>query len=392
MERMISREEGISPPPRIFSLAGLKGLAALIVFANHFGGAFFEAGLRPWEQFPWLTFFFNGTFMLHVFYTVSGLFTAYSLFRRAGQKHKFLVRLINRYIRLVIPVLLICLIICLMQRLGFYAAYEPMKSITLSTRAERDAVNYYSIYPLWEVFVTAFKAPLVSTTKFTFVIWMLPYIFQGFIVSLIFALLVRSRKPALAVCMLLAGCLFLCITGDFPLASFVIGVLIAYAYLHLDIEKPLFRVLGVLGMAAAFLAGSHWPGDEGRNVITALLLRYLPHCTPLYVAGAAALVAGILILRPLEKLFSARPFVWLGNTSLGIFLTHDMFQIAVGANVFLLVYRLSGSMALSQLAAFLIAAAGTLCGGYVISKHLDPLVARMLSKAWRRIGMEERLS
>lgn len=370
---------------RILSLTGLKGIACLIVMLNHFAGVFFTQGQRPWEQYPLITLLFNGTFMLYVFYAVSGFFVAYSIYHANRQKDNLAEKLFYRYFRLAIPVLVICAAIFVLQRLNLFAAYDQVKYITDSVRSENDAMNYYCKWGVGAVIKTALIAPIKTTTQFTFVLWMLHYIYKGFFVAVILSLITKPMKPLPAACTLLAGCFVLYVLGEYPLMTFAAGVLLANLYMQLDIWEPLRTLLGIVCITGALVAGTHWPNTDANNIFTKAIMHYLPNYVPMFVAGGIALVAGVLLLDILDKLLSRKPFVFLGNISLGVYLIHDMLQIAIGTNVFMLFYHLSGNIVLSRFAAFVSSTAAVIVGAYLIWKYLDPMISRILSKVWDAI-------
>lgn len=95
---------------------GLKGMAALIVVLSHFAYAFFPAmqtaeyesshlGIVEMvvHRSP-LYFFINGEFMVKVFWSVSGFLLA-TLWYKEPHIDKMRHRIINKYLKLVIPIL-----------------------------------------------------------------------------------------------------------------------------------------------------------------------------------------------------------------------------------------------------------------------------------------------
>lgn len=375
---------------RVMSLTGLKGIACIVVMANHFSGVFFSLGQRPWEQFPYVTFLFNGTFMVYVFYTISGFFTAYSIYSFSQHEKSIAKKLFFRYFRLAFPVLVICVAVYILQHLNLYAAYDQVKAITGSARSETTALNYYNKWGISAVIKTALIAPLKSTTQFTFVFWMLHYIYKGFFIAVILSIITKHLKSLPAICTLFTSCIALYSLNKFEFMSFAAGVLLAYIYIYIQIyiRESLRILFGALCIAGALILGSHWPNSEANNIVICTFLQHLPNYVPMFVAGSAALVAGVLLFEPLRKILSSKLFVFLGNISLGIYLVHDILQISTGANIFLMIYRLSENIALSRLAAFTSSTVEVIAGAYLIWKYLDPMISRILSRFWNAIHLD----
>ena len=70
---------------KIDYLNGLKGIACLIVACNHSAGAFFNSSQSEWKSFPF-AIFFNGTFMVSLFFLLSSFFVAFSFLKKGSSE------------------------------------------------------------------------------------------------------------------------------------------------------------------------------------------------------------------------------------------------------------------------------------------------------------------
>ena len=377
----------IDKTKQVDMLTGLKGIACFVVMLNHFAGVFYETEFRPWERYPLVTLFFNGTFMLYVFYILSGFFTAYSLFTKHDNPGQLGKRIFGRYFRLVIPVMAVCLTILIVQHLGFYESYDQVKNITRSVRNDQDAKNYYCTGTLAGVLNTALMCPLKSTTDFSFVFWMLPIIYRGFFVSLIAALLIRPVKQIPATALIVLGCCYYWKFGELSNVAFLAGVLFAYIHVYLSQvpNSKKAKIVGILCVFPALLFGSHWPNSAANNLLMERILNYIPDYVPLHIIGAASLFVCVVTLPAVKKILSTKLFLFLGKISFGVYLLHDLMQIAVGTNIFMLCYRLSGGISVARIAAFLSSTGCTLFCAFIFWKYIDSCVGKTISKLWSAI-------
>ena len=230
-------------PRHVDYLTGLKGFACLVVSFNHFAGMFTDRMVFPWTRFPW-AFIFNGTFLVSVFYLLSSFFIAYSFFKKEDFS-KLGQTLFCRSFRLILPIFFTCILIWGLMKLGAYASYEAVREITNSTRSESDALNYFTSYSFIDTFTVSFSSIYKSTTKLTFVFWMLPQLYKGFFITIFIMLIMNTLKPIAAVITACTACFFINWLMGTGYVIFAVGVLFAFIYTRYDkIFTYTFSIVG----------------------------------------------------------------------------------------------------------------------------------------------------
>ncbi len=213
-------------------LTGLKGIACLVVSVNHCLGAFCNFGL--YKEKPYC-FLYNGSLMVSLFIILSNFFLIYSVLEREDggclRLKELGWKVAKRYFRLAIPLFFVFIIICLMQNLGLFHWYEIL-SITESQRKEADYLNYIVKYTPKEAIFTALSCLFSSTTKFTFVIWMLPALFKSYMLTVLTAVAVYGMKRKYQVgIFVLDGLIYFKFFGGYYVCSVIAG-LVALIYIY----------------------------------------------------------------------------------------------------------------------------------------------------------------
>lgn len=361
---------------KIDYLNGLKGIACLIVACNHFAGAFLSDSQSDWKSFPF-AILFNGTFMISVFFLLSSFFVAFS-FLKKGSSEKLGQSLFLRSMRLVFPIFFVSLFIWVFMNLGFYSVYEPTKELLHTTRKDADAMNYYTVYPIWDVLINSIKVIWVSSTKFTFVLWMIEWLYKGCFIGAVMALIFNRLKTIPAFITIFAADLVLKYYVGSRYRIFAWGVFLAYLFLRKQewFHSKAAKVLSIPALVVAFWFGNYYPNVEMNGIYAPL--RFFTS-EDLFLCAAVLLVLSIFSLQSLQILLSTRTMRFLGDISFAIYLVHDPIEIIVGGKVFLLLYDISGNIQLSIFAAFLISLFFILGAAYLFHRYIEPLCQKASS-------------
>lgn len=361
---------------KIDYLNGLKGIACLIVACNHSAGAFFNSSQSEWKSFPF-AIFFNGTFMVSLFFLLSSFFVAFS-FLKKGSSEKLGQSLFLRSMRLVFPIFFVSLFIWIFMNLGLYSVWQPMKEIIGSIRKDADAMNYHTVYPIWDVLINSIKVIWVSSTKFTFVLWMIEWLYKGCFVAAIMALIFNRLKTLPAFITIFAADLVLKYYVGSRYRVFAWGVFLAYLFLRKQewFHSRVAKVFSIPALVVVFWFGNYWPNTEMNGIYVPLrLFTY----EDLFLYASVLLVLSIFSLQSLQILLSTRTMCFLGNISFAVYLVHEPLQIIVGGRVFLLLYGILGNVQLSVFAAFLISLIFILGAAYLFHRYIEPLCQKASS-------------
>ena len=277
-----------------------------------------------------------------------------------------------RAFRLILPVFFACLFVWLLMKLHAYDGYDQMMAVTLSSRKESDTLNYYTQYSLWQVLKTSVSSVLGSgTTRFMFPLWMLPIMTYGYVISVFVSLCIDKLKPLFAMIAIAVGVYFI---KNYTYDMFLGGVLIAYFFVRQRkwFEWKWISILGILaGIVALWIGNTILPGS---NIKFGYEL--------FYAMGAFCMGVALLIVKPLQKILSLKPMVYLGEISFAIYLLHDPLQITVGTHVFNWIYDCTNRIAYSTLAAFLVSYVTIFAVASLFHNYIEKLCKKISNKLY----------
>jgi peptidoglycan/LPS O-acetylase OafA/YrhL len=331
---------------KIVSLEALRGLAALIVVADHLVYTF-----RPeWKSgidATCLSVFHNGHYAVRTFFVLSGVVLSIGFFRNRDLASLGSAAA-RRYFRLAIPVSAAVSVAFVLHVSGMY--YNAEAADLLGSQGEwirgfyafppdggialRDAaVSSYLPYP--EAF------PFRRT--YDVVLWTMRVEFRGsFIVFAFLAFFgrLRNRWVFYLTCVALCGAF-----RQFYIIDFLVGVALA----DLASRRPV--TVSNASWAGAVLIGLIC-GDA--RVFQWLLTLGLPSPGGLYEliqsAGAGLLVSAALGAGGIRRAMELRPVAWLGTVSFPLYLIHIPMICSVGCGTFVLLRGYSGIEAASLVA------------------------------------------
>lgn len=378
---------------RIAYIDGLRGIACILVFVNHFLMAFFPAsylggdtishipgGLDTWYASAPVSVLTNGNFWVCVFFILSAYVLSYKILSHADREnaldsisHSFL----KRYFRLFLPVFCVCVLILIFSRLGLFvnnAAAAVTGSGLMTGRYE---------YPLsfYELFSSAFaRIWFKADETFSNSFWMLSTLFLGGFLSSILSIMAGKRNRRMLFLYAFFALIFAFLNSLY--LSFVLGTALAYISVRQhDRMEQLLQSFGVK-ISAVFLLlfglflGGYPSGIEAPANIYHLLNHLPSELTPYqfyHIFGAFLLITGILCLPQVQRWLSAKPILFLGDISFAVYLLNLPFIFSFSSGMLL---KLSASLnhyLLCSSLIFLVSAAVLLFLSYLFHHFIEPV-------------------
>lgn len=372
---------------------GLKGIGAGIVYLCHFVFAFYY-GMYSLEisdchlpgnleiaigRSP-LNILFSGNFAVRLFLVMSGYVLCLGYFRTKDKK-RLLISAAKRYIRLLPPILVCNILICLLMPAGAFlnVAVSEMTGSAWLAGFNRCEPNMFKA-----VLEAVFGCFFMGTNQFNGVLWTIPFLFSGALLVYAAAWLIGDKKWRYIVYTVLAAALFLTDYAGVFMGFVLCDVMYTQPKLVEWVKKQkwLLWIVFILGVYLSSYpsAGTHLEGTM-YGIIPIVMV------VPFHLAGALLLVAAVVCLEPLQKFFALPVFVKLGNISYSLYLVHFPVIATTGCGLFGLLYgKLSYNPAV--FITFVVTTVLVLAVSVGFSKYIEPLgkkgeryVEQMLGKS-----------
>lgn len=211
--------------------------------------------------------------------------------------------LLKRYFRLMIP----CIVPILLMALCYYTSLGYNDE--LGEKLNNDWLRWWPVGLSWKKLPMAILgAPVGDAWEWVNVMWMLKYVFLTPFVVVILKIALRGIRP-LAKTIALLLCLFVSYKHDIWLTTIFMGYIFSQIA-DFEIQKPikhrtLISAVVTLGVIALYLLASTKAFND-RNIII----------------KAMCFVSAIMMWKPIQRVFSIKPLLWLGNISFEIYLLH----------------------------------------------------------------------
>ena len=357
---------------------GLKGIGAGIVYLCHFVFAFYY-GMYSLEaadchlpgnldivigQSP-LNTLFSGNFAVRLFLVMSGYVLCLGYFKTRDKK-RLVTSACKRYIRLLPPILVSNVLICLLMLLGGFrnVAVSELTGSPWLAGFNRCEPNF-----LDAVLEAVLGCFFVGTNQFNGVLWTIPFLFLGALLVYGVAWLIGDKKwryiayAVIGVAVLLidyAGIFFGFVLCDVMHTQ---DALVAWV----KRQKWLLWIVFVLGfyLSSYPSAGTHLEGTI-YGIIPIVMV------VPFHLVGALLMVAAVVCLEPLQKFFGWKLFVKLGDISYSLYLVHFPVIATLGYFLFELLY---GKMSyhLAVLLVFAVTTVVVVGISVLFRKYIEPL-------------------
>ena len=357
---------------------GLKGIGAGIVYLCHFVFAFYY-GMYSLEaadchlpgnldivigQSP-LNTLFSGNFAVRLFLVMSGYVLCLGYFKTRDKK-RLVTSACKRYIRLLPPILVSNVLICLLMLLG---AFRNMAVSELTGSPWLAGFNRCEPNFLDAVLEAVFGCFFVGTNQFNGVLWTIPFLFLGALLVYGVAWLIGDKKWRYVVYAVIGAAVMLTDYAGIFFGFVLCDVMHTQDALVAWVKKQkwLLWIVFVLGfyLSSYPSAGTHLEGTIYGIIPNVMVV-------PLHLMGALLLVAAVVCLEPLQKIFGWKPFVKLGNISYSLYLVHFPVIATLGCVLFEVLY---GKMSyhLAVLLAFVVTTVAVLGISVLFRKYIEPL-------------------
>jgi peptidoglycan/LPS O-acetylase OafA/YrhL len=382
---------------KIKYLDGLRGLAAFGVVFHHFILAFYPAlysgpgnvtHLKAgWETFASgsiINLFYNGNFFVCVFFVLSGFVLSYKFFLMKDREI-LTASAVKRYFRLAIPVAFSVFCIYLLMKFSLFYN-QPAGDISGSVWL----AGFWNFTPnFWgalnETFLGAFFS---DTLAYNATLWTIAFEFFGsFLVLGFLALFGKMKNRHWAY--LIAIIFFF---QTYYLA-FILGMLLSDLMAHENILLQKFdrnKLLRTGLLLAGLFLGSYPAGREVSGTIYAFMFNTFFVNPPIvyHNLGAFLVILVMLYSLRLQKIFSLRPLVFLGEISYAIYLSHFFILGSLASFVFLILVSHVPYTA-AVITAFLLSLVLILPFSYWITMHVDKKSVQLSRLVYERLFKQE---
>lgn len=283
--------------PRLHFLDGLRGWGSLIVVFYHVFVEIYPVSPSIGQAMVH-TFLFNGGLAIFVFFIVSG-YALSAGFLRSGDRRVLERIFVGRYLRLIVPILLGCLIVYLFAKVGLLQ--EPLR---------RDSASNFLTVVKFAMFGVFSGGPAITSPIPQ--LWTMPFEAVGSAMVLSLLWFVGSFR----VRFLIYAALFTWLLSRPMYAAFLVGILFA-EFNNLTI-RPQSRYRISL-MATALLGPS------------LLLVAMLPGRSESVLLGVSAAVAACAVLSEPAKVFLSNGVSsFLGKVSFPLYILHGVITFSFG--------------------------------------------------------------
>ncbi len=334
---------------KVAYLDGIRGVAAFLVFFHHFLLAFYSAffnsdatnshlnNLEIRYGQSVLSVFSNGHFMVCIFFVLSG----FVLSRKYFQNNNFEIIVSGahrRFLRLYIPVATVMILGYILLKAGLYYNVAAGK-ITHSVWW----LSQLWVFPdppllkLWQCLKV--QTMFFNDSTFDTSLWTMAIELTGSFFVFAFLALTHNIKNKFVI--LIIVLVYCKITEQAILSDFVFGIGLNYIEPRAFKVNKFFTLLIVLFLFASGLILGSYPSNWE---IKGTLYEHLPEWIFQYrgwfhVIGAFFVVLAFVISPVLQRLFSLKPFRFLGYISFAFYLLHPLVIGSFSCYMFLHIYE-----------------------------------------------------
>jgi peptidoglycan/LPS O-acetylase OafA/YrhL len=330
---------------KIQYLDGLRGLAAFIVVLNHFVLAFYPAlfsgtdlhtHLAQGREFflsgTMFNLLYNGDFAVCIFFVLSGFVLSHKFFLQ--KRHEILVEsAVKRYVRLAIPVAFSVILAYVLMK---FSLFYNQQAATIS--GSNWLEGFWKFVPnfldaLNQIFFGAFFSKVF---EYNATLWTIAFEFAGsFLIFGFLALFgkMKNRSIAYAIAMIL-------FFQTYYLA-FILGMMLSDILAHKNTiiaQFDKYKIFRTLLLLAGLLLGSYPSGREVDGTMYAYVYSSWFENTAVlfHVMGAFFVILVLLESKRMQKIFSLRYLLFLGEISFSMYLLHFIVLGSLSSFIFYL--------------------------------------------------------
>lgn len=319
-------------------LDGLRGLAAFIVVVHHYTNAFYPVySVNNIGKSP-LSLLYDGNTSVCVFFVLSG-FVLSSKFFRTGNPDVLIASATKRYFRLLLPVLSSVLLAYVFMRLNLFSFKQEVAGITGS----RWLSSFYTFDPNFIEMLKQglYRVFLYGESSYNTNLWTIYLEFFGSMLTFAFLALFGKVKKRYLIYIVM----FYILYRGYYLA-FLLGIMLSDMY-HSETGRKLLiknkaALLGIFIISLYFASYPYALPVTG-TIYEILIIPFLKNVYfyQLYhILGGFLLVYVLLSSNILQKIFSGKVFIFLGNISFSLYVFHLIILCSFSTALFkfLLVY------------------------------------------------------
>lgn len=328
--------------------------------------------------------------MVSVFVILSNYFLARSILTSTTE-HEFGGvslgwKVLKRYLRLVIPVTVVFLLVCVIQKFDLYRYWQQTQLITESVRKESDKMNYFVRYSARDAILTGLSCLFTGTTKFTFVVWMLPLLFKSNMITILTSMAMYGVKKQFQILIVILGFYFQHKYGGSYSSCAAIAVLLVLLMENtgntgasrFSIYFFMFFLFGIF-----VLTGTYYPNTDATGYHS--FINYYPDYVFWFEIGAASLILLVGLSNVLQRMLSCGIIVWFGKISFGFYLLHDVVQASIGSFAYYYIYQYTLSRLFAFVSTMMTYLVITTIMSYLFYITVDLLTDRMMCTAKKYI-------
>lgn len=230
------------------------------------------------------------------------------------------------------------------------------------------------------------------STLYSNAFWMLAELFAGSFMAYILAVMGRGMNKRMLYVYI--GALILYLSTNSRLTDFALGVLAAYIVEQfgesIKSHKRACIFAGILMLTAALVFGAYPVGREPDNAYR--ILNHLPdRLNPIYfyhMLAAALLIMGIWLLKPLGKVLSLKPVLFLGEISYSLYLVHIPVIYSLSAWLLVRFMAKTGNYNLSAGLSFVISLPVMLFLAWLFNRFIERNCTKFINKTAAKLEEE----
>ncbi len=326
---------------KIQYMDGLRGLAAFIVVLNHFVLAFYpalffgsDAQNQHVESFvsgSVFNIFYNGNFAVCIFFVLSGFVLSHKFFLQ--KNHEIITEsAVKRYARLAIPVAVSVFLAFILMKFSLF--YNREVSAISGSGWFGDFWNFKPNFldALNQIFIRSFFA---DGSDYNSILWTIAFEFSGSFLVFGFLALFGKIKNRYWAYLIVAAFFF-----QTYYLTFILGILLSDLMAHKNMLIREFDKSKLIRTALLFTGlflGSYPSGRAVTGTVYAFLEKPFLLNTSLtcHMLGAFLVIAVLLDSKRMQKIFSSRYLLFLGEISFAMYLLHFIILGSLTSFIFL---------------------------------------------------------
>lgn len=372
-------------------LDGIRGIAAFLVFMNHFCLAFYPAyfflkpeishlnGVELDYQKSLLSFITNGGFQVAIFFVLSGYVLSRKYF--LTDNIEFAVSgLHRRFLRLWVPIA-VTLIISYVLLTGNFITNDASSRITLSDWFIKQWRIAEPAPRLWSALT--YGTMFAGDASFDTCLWTMSYEFYGSLFVFSFLIFTHFTKRYRLLMMFFAMYYFYMAKSPFYLA-FVLGMSMCYTEQWMKKRQGIVTTIIAVGLLIFGLMMGSVPfcapfPDSRQEAFKDIVWDYTPWALTI---GAYSLVLAYVMSPLLQKIVSFKPFRFLGYISFSLYLIHPLILGSFSSSMFLSFYNSSKDYNGSVIKVFVATVAILLPISWVMARYVDQFGIKLAKKVY----------